>query len=100
MHMTELDYKMLHKRKKNRSGNEEANDSSDENEDLEDENIGMQETARKRMDMKDKVQFKRKKAKVIIYTQFLTVCFDCFKPCFLLLNIPVILTCLYISNLI
>lgn len=63
MHMTELDYKMLHKRKKNRSGNEEANDSSDENEDLEDENIGMQETARKRMDMKDKVQFKRKKAK-------------------------------------
>ncbi|XP_030953423.1 rRNA-processing protein UTP23 homolog isoform X1 [Quercus lobata] len=67
MHMTELEYKMLRKRK-NRSADEETNDSPDENDDSEDDNNGMgietkPKTARKGIDVKDKVQFKRKRAK-------------------------------------
>ncbi|GLT73477.1 hypothetical protein SLA2020_453340 [Shorea laevis] len=68
LHMTELEYKMLQKRARTRSADEEANDSSSEMEDVVDPNIGMQDlakpqTTRKGMDVKDKVQFKRKKAK-------------------------------------
>ena len=83
MHMTELEYKMLRKRK-NRSADEETNDSPDENDDSDDDNNGMgivtkPKTARKGIDVKDKVQFKRKRAKVIVHTHFLFVFLDCFK---------------------
>lgn len=71
LHMTELDHKMLQKRARNSSADDEANDSSGENKDFVDQNIGIQTvrqppTARKGVDLKDKVQFKRKKAKVVI----------------------------------
>ncbi|KAE8021238.1 hypothetical protein FH972_007146 [Carpinus fangiana] len=67
MHMTEREYRML---QKTRSADEEANDSSSEKEDVVDQNIGIQDlakprTARKGVNVKDKVQFKRKKAKGI-----------------------------------
>ncbi|XP_041006966.1 rRNA-processing protein UTP23 homolog isoform X1 [Juglans microcarpa x Juglans regia] len=68
LHMTELDRKMLQKRSRNRSVDEEANNSSGENEDFVDQKIGIQDerkppTALKAMSVKDRVQFKRKKAK-------------------------------------
>lgn len=68
LHMTELDHKTLQKRARNSSADDEANDSSGENKDFVDQNIGIQTvrqppTARKGLDLKDKVQFKRKKAK-------------------------------------
>lgn len=80
--MTELDRKMLQKRSRNRSVGEEANNSSGENEDFVDQKIGIQDerkppTARKAMSVKDRVQFKRKKAKVIIYSPPFSPCLDC-----------------------
>lgn len=78
LHMTELEYKMLQKRARTRSADEEANDSSSEMEDVVDPNIGMQDlakpqTTRKGMDVKDKVQFKRKKAKVVFCTHLFPI---------------------------
>lgn len=84
LHMTELEYKMLQKRARTRSADEEANDSSSEMEDVVDPNIGMQDlakpqTTRKGMDVKDKVQFKRKKAKVVLCTHLFPILFFFFK---------------------
>lgn len=78
--MTELECKMLQKRARTRSNDEEANGSSSEKEDVVDQNIGMQDlakpqTARKGMDVKDKVQFKRKRAKVVLYTHIFFILF-------------------------
>jgi U3 small nucleolar RNA-associated protein 23 len=75
MHMTEREYRML---QKTRSADEEANDSSSEKEDVVDQNIGIQDlakprTARKGVNVKDKVQFKRKKAKVVLYTRIFLI---------------------------
>jgi hypothetical protein len=75
MHMTEREYRML---QKTRSAVEEANDSSSEKEDVVDQNIGIQDlakprTARKGVNVKDKVQFKRKKAKVVLYTRIFLI---------------------------
>ena len=72
LHMTELEHKLLSKRQKNRLTSKETKDSSDENEALEDQNLGLQaatneNNAKRRMVVKDRVQFKRNKAKVIIY---------------------------------
>ncbi|XP_059657885.1 uncharacterized protein LOC132304299 isoform X2 [Cornus florida] len=66
-HMTELEYEML-KMKKNKSlATADAGDSFDANEDLVDQSLGNQvvkaNTVRKTIAVKDKVQFKRKKAK-------------------------------------
>ncbi|KAL3614102.1 hypothetical protein CASFOL_042176 [Castilleja foliolosa] len=62
-HMTDLEYKML-KLKSKKAATDEANDSSDANEDhileTRDLNKGVK---RNRIDTKDKAQFKRKKAK-------------------------------------
>lgn len=67
LHMTELEYKMLQFRKKKRQALEEPGDSSDANEGAEDQillNHALNtNSARKSTDGKDKVQFKRKKAK-------------------------------------
>ncbi|KAI3446093.1 hypothetical protein Pfo_002758 [Paulownia fortunei] len=66
-HMTDLEYKML-KVNKNRVATDEARDSSDANEDNEDHILETRDlktnVKRNRIDIKDKVQFKRKKAKV------------------------------------
>ncbi|KAL2537437.1 PIN domain-like family protein [Forsythia ovata] len=63
-HMTKLDYKMLSLTKKNSVAIEEAIDSSDANEGKEDHILEMQalktSIKRKRSDVKDIVQFKRK----------------------------------------
>lgn len=72
LHMTELEHKLLSKRPKNRLTSKEMKDSSDENEALEDQNLGLQaatneNNAKRRMVVKDRVQFKRNKAKVIIH---------------------------------
>jgi hypothetical protein len=80
LHMTELECKMLQKRARTRSTDEEANGSSSEKEDVVDQNIGMQDlakpqTARKGMDVKDKVQFKRKRAKVVLCTHIFFIPF-------------------------
>jgi U3 small nucleolar RNA-associated protein 23 len=80
LHMTELECKMLRKRARTRSTDEEANGSSSEKEDVVDQNIGMQDlakpqTARKGMDVKDKVQFKRKRAKVVLCTHIFFIPF-------------------------
>ncbi|KAL0365500.1 UNVERIFIED_CONTAM: rRNA-processing protein UTP23 [Sesamum angustifolium] len=65
-HMTDLEYKML-KVKKKRVSTEEARDSSDANEESEDNIFETQDikskVKRHKIDTKDKVQFKRKKAK-------------------------------------
>lgn len=68
LHMTELEHKLLSKRQKNRSTSKETKDSSDENEALEDQNLGLQaatneNNAKRRTVVKDRVQFKRNKAK-------------------------------------
>lgn len=68
LHMTKLDYKMLQKRVGNKLIDKEADDSLGENEDSVGQNMGMPDlakpqTAKKGMSVKDKVQFKRKKAK-------------------------------------
>lgn len=65
LHMTDLEYKMLEKRAKNML----EKDSSDEDVGCGDQNLQVQavekkRTARKELGVKDKVQFKRKKAKV------------------------------------
>ncbi|PIN06747.1 putative proteins of PilT N-term/Vapc superfamily [Handroanthus impetiginosus] len=66
LHMTELEYKML-KAKKKRKATDEERYSSDANEDNEDHILKRQDlktnVKRNRIDTKDKVQFKRKKAK-------------------------------------
>ncbi|CAK7329169.1 unnamed protein product [Dovyalis caffra] len=65
-HMTQFEATLLKKRTKDLLENQEDGDSSDENGDPEDENLKMQPkryTARKGMDVKDRPQFKRKKAK-------------------------------------
>ncbi|KAL0334749.1 UNVERIFIED_CONTAM: rRNA-processing protein UTP23 [Sesamum radiatum] len=65
-HMTDLEYKML-KVKKKRVSTEEARDSSDANEENEENIFETQDikskVKRNKIDTKDKVQFKRKKAK-------------------------------------
>lgn len=67
--MTESEYKMLKKRAKNLLETEETKDSSNENEDLEDQKLEMQTVEQKHnttkgLGVKDRPQFKRKKAKV------------------------------------
>lgn len=66
--MTELEYKLLKKKAKSILTNGEEYDSSDEK-DLGDHNLPVQAVTKsqniKGTEMKDKVQFKRKKAKVM-----------------------------------
>ena len=68
--MTQLEYKMLNMSKKKQLATEEEGDSSDVNEGVEGQISGSQalktNNTRKRTDVKDKVQFKRKKDKVMI----------------------------------
>lgn len=83
LHMTDLEYKMLEKRAKNML----EKDSSDEDVGCEDQNLEVQavekkRTARKELGVKDKVQFKRKKAKVsqahfFLLTQYLLCSSTC-----------------------
>ncbi|KAJ6403171.1 hypothetical protein OIU84_015149, partial [Salix udensis] len=64
--MTEKEAALLKKRTKDLVENWEIGDSSDENGDPEDENLEMQPkkySSRKGMTVKDRPQFKRKKAK-------------------------------------
>ncbi|XP_027107137.1 rRNA-processing protein utp23-like [Coffea arabica] len=64
-HMTDLEYKLLNVKKKNVAF-EEAKDSSDANEDKNDGTFtvqAIQTNFRKKRDLKDTVQFKRKRAK-------------------------------------
>ncbi|XP_027072950.1 rRNA-processing protein utp23-like isoform X2 [Coffea arabica] len=64
-HMTDLEYKLLNVKKKNVAF-EEAKDSSDANEDKNDGTLtvqAIQTNFRKKRDLKDTVQFKRKRAK-------------------------------------
>ncbi|KAK2645140.1 hypothetical protein Ddye_020335 [Dipteronia dyeriana] len=66
--MTESEYKMLKKRAKGILETEEIRDSSNEDEDVGDQNLELQtvkksDNARKQMGVKDKPQFKRKRAK-------------------------------------
>ncbi|XP_057983507.1 uncharacterized protein LOC131168227 isoform X3 [Malania oleifera] len=68
LHMTELEYDMLKRRTKNRQVSQESMDSSDADEGLGDpmseiDAVRKTNTTRKRMGEKDKVQFKRKRAK-------------------------------------
>lgn len=73
--MTQKEYQIFKDRVMNRLTGEEANHSISqimENDDSEDQTINVQAvkkgiTARNRMEIKDKPQFKRKRAKVIIY---------------------------------
>ncbi|XP_068302721.1 rRNA-processing protein utp23-like [Pyrus communis] len=67
LHMTELEYKML-KKKKNILNSHEKDDPSGEEDGSGDQNMEAQvvakgDTARKGLGVKDKVQFKRKRAK-------------------------------------
>lgn len=66
--MTELEYKLLTKREKSTLTNEEEKNSSDEKE-LGDQNLPVRAVTKTPnltgTEMKDKVQFKRKKAKVM-----------------------------------
>lgn len=70
-HMTDLEYKLLNVRKKKIVDSEDAKDSSDVNEGKKDYTFGVQaiqtNIRKKRGDLKDKVQFKRKSAKVWIH---------------------------------
>lgn len=71
-HMTEKEAALLKKRTKDLVENWEIGDSSDENGDPEDENLEMQPkkySSRKGMTVKDRPQFKRKKAKVYCLLQ-------------------------------
>lgn len=76
LHMTQKEYQIFKDRVMNRLTGEEANHSISqimENDDSEDQTINVQAvkkgiTARNRMEIKDKPQFKRKRAKVIIYS--------------------------------
>ncbi|GAB4847376.1 hypothetical protein Ancab_026434 [Ancistrocladus abbreviatus] len=67
LHVTEFEYKMLKKRAKDRLGAEESKEGIAEegigNQTLEMQDLVKKEAARKRIDVVDKVQFKRKKAK-------------------------------------
>ncbi|KAL6986760.1 hypothetical protein U1Q18_044901 [Sarracenia purpurea var. burkii] len=72
LHMSELEYKMLRMKKKPLSVTKEATEFSDVNENEGDQNLGTlvvtkTNAGRKRMVPKDNVQFKRKKAKVLIH---------------------------------
>ncbi|KAI3520955.1 hypothetical protein L1887_10410 [Cichorium endivia] len=66
-HMNELEFKMLVNKKKKRSANEELGELSDGDEVLLDNNKIIEDlkknAAKRKTDVKDKVQFKRKKAK-------------------------------------
>ena len=74
--MTQKEYQIFKDRVMNRLTGEEANHSISqimENDDSEDQTINVQAvkkgiTARNHMEIKDKPQFKRKRAKVIIYS--------------------------------
>lgn len=76
LHMTQKEYQIFKDRVMNRLTGEEANNSITEImeiEDSEDQTINVQAvekgiTSRNRMEIKDKPQFKRKRAKVIIYS--------------------------------
>lgn len=65
--MNELEFKMLIKKKKKSSAKEELGEASDEDEDLSKKIIEdlKKNAAKRNSDVKDKVQFKRKKAKVL-----------------------------------
>lgn len=65
LHMSELEMKMLHKKKRRNSATEEPGDSSQEDEVVPNKIIEdvKKNTAKKKMDVKDKAQFKRKRAK-------------------------------------
>lgn len=72
-HITEMEYQMIKNKLTNTLAGEKASNSSDEDKDLGDQKtIDVQSArktsiARKQMAIKDKPQFKRKKAKVIIH---------------------------------
>lgn len=89
LRMTELEHELLSKGKKKRLTSTETEDSSDENEALEDQNLGLQAPAKankmkRGMIVKDRVRFKRNKAKVIIHD------LDCLLQAFI-----IILLCSY-----
>ncbi|XP_030512202.1 rRNA-processing protein UTP23 homolog [Rhodamnia argentea] len=68
LHMTELEHKMLKRRTTNILGTKESADSSDEQEDFGERNMESSvvtklQAVKKEIGVKDKVQFKRKKAK-------------------------------------
>lgn len=69
LHMTDLEYEMLTKGTKNMSTTHQEKDRSDEDgfgdQNLEVQAVAKKHTARKGLGVKDKVQFKRKKAKVL-----------------------------------
>lgn len=69
LHMTDLEYKMLTKGTNNMSTSHQEKDRSDEDgfgdQNLEVQAVAKKHTARKGLGVKDKVQFKRKKAKVL-----------------------------------
>lgn len=74
-HMTELEFKMLLKKKKSSTseepGDQEPGDSSDENEDISNKIVEdlKKNSAKRKADVKDKVQFKRKRAKVLVFNE-------------------------------
>lgn len=67
-HMTDIEYKMLNIKKKRKLSDEDAVDASNASEEEEGHGLEVQNikasVKRTRSDIKDKVQFKRKKAKV------------------------------------
>lgn len=73
--MTDLELKMLNMKKTNRQAIKEARDLPDAHEGVGDKISGTQtmklSNDRKRTDVKDTVQFKRKKAKVMIHYHIL-----------------------------
>ena len=81
LHMTDLEHKLLSDRQKNGLTSKETEDSSDENETLEDQNSGLQAAtkanrAKRKMIVNDRVQFKRNKAKVIIHDHLCLSVYD------------------------
>ena len=81
--MSELEYKMLRMKNKTTWATEEAMESyvneSEGYQNLQTQTVTKTNTGRKRMEVKDKVQFKRKKAKVMIRDHiflFPTCCLD------------------------
>lgn len=67
LHMTDLEYNMLSHRKKRRLSDDQEGDSSDAPEEEVDDFSQVQTIKRNGSDVKDKVRFKRKKAKVWVH---------------------------------
>lgn len=76
LHMTDLEYNMLRQRKKRRLSDDKQGDSSDDAseekiDDVSQAQIINTNVKRNGSDVKDKVRFKRKKAKVRVHNIFL-----------------------------